>query len=543
MKIKLGILSFFAIMLSLSAQERNKYWIHFADKNEQVALLERPNSFLSDKAIERRKLQGIEINETDLPVSRIYLNQLVEAGIEPLYSSRWFNMTSAKLSKEELRNLNQLPFIEKISLHKGLLKDGQSLDVETSYEMVIDSTEEDYYGLASRQINMLNGVGLHDLDYKGQGMTIAVLDAGFLNANILPVFDNAWAANRIIVGPDFVRGNDTLVDFSHSTHGTNVLGFMASELPDVYVGTAPLANYILIRTENGPSEAVVEEYYWLQGAEYADSMGADLINSSLGYTTFDDSTESHSYDDLDGNTTLITKAADMAAAKGILVVNSAGNSGANSWYYISAPADADSVMTVGSVNGFEESSLFSSHGPTADDRIKPNVVAHGELVYTVWVDSAFYPSNGTSFSAPVLTGMTACLWQYKRALEDSTISNMEIIELVESSSSQYPFSDPNLGYGIPNFGLATAPLSTVEIEQMDVSIYPNPFNTEIHISSNHEKLFGYSLVDVYGRVLIQEISEIGVQEYSIQIPLNVSMGNYFIIVESTEGRIVNKLVK
>ncbi len=543
MRIALFFISCFILSFGLIAQEKDAYWIHFKDKNEQVNLLDRPSVFLSEQAISRRNLQGIPIDHSDLPVSEIYLTAVRGLGIHTVFASRWFNMVSVLMNEEDIRNLKQLEFISEITKQHGFKKNDRVenvfvSDFDTSLILV-----DEYYGFAINQIKMLSGIDLHNLDYKGQGMTIAVLDAGFNSADILPVFENAWNANRIKIGPDFVRGNDTLVDFSHSNHGTFVLGFMASELENMYVGTAPLADYVLIRTENAPTENIVEEHCWLAGAEYADSLGVDLINSSLGYTTFDDSLQNHTYEDLDGNTTLITNAADMAASKGILVVNSAGNSGARAWHYISAPADADSVLTVGSVDGLGVSSPFSSHGPTADNRIKPNVAAHGQNIFTISIDSAFYPSQGTSFSAPVITGMAACLWQYKRDSVAVSIGNMDIISLIENSSSLFPFSNPDLGFGIPNFELASALLSLNEFDQGFVEVFPNPFKNNIHVEMDKQGIFAYQLVDLYGRIIFQDRMEEAVRVLDIQIPSTVSRGNYLLTIETANGSIVKKLIK
>ncbi len=543
MRIILLLIIGFTFSLNTKAQMKERYWLSFKDKNEQEELLKRPVTFLSSKSIERRRLQGIEVNNSDLPVSTIYLNQIKNLGIDIIFASRWFNMVSVDITKDQIRAISGLKFIQKVTRQKGFYKDVGVDELNNEDEIYTSPSLEDYYGLAKNQIEMINGIGLHDQGYKGQGMLIGVLDAGFYHADSLPVFSTAWNDNRITIGPDFVRGNDTLVDFSHSSHGTMVLGFMASELPETYVGTAPEASYILIRTENAVSEDIVEEHYWLQGAEYADSLGVDLINSSLGYTTFDDSLQNHSYEDLDGNTTLITKAADMAASKGILVVSSAGNSGAQSWHFISAPADADSVMTVGSVNEIGDSSPFSSHGPTSDNRVKPNIVGQGQGIFTVSVDSAFYPSQGTSFSAPVLTGMAACLWQYKRAIVSDSIDNMEIITLIENSSTLFPFSNADMGYGIPNFGLATAPLSLDELEDDGLVVFPNPFENSIMIESAYSHLLGYELMDIYGRIVVKGKLNSAVGKIEIQVPFQISQGNYILRLKTENGDLVKKLIK
>jgi hypothetical protein len=535
-------LVFFVFSISF-AQESSKYWVYLTDKSDQMELLESPEKILTAKAIQRRNLMGISIDISDLPISTAYIQEIEGLGIDTRVKSKWFNAISVDLTDAQRILVQDLPFVKKIEAQRKYQPVKAHTAAMSSAPLSPQVFDEDHYGFALTQIEMINGTYIHDQGYTGEGMTIAVLDAGFRRTDILPAFQTAWDEDRIVIGPDFVRGNDTLVDFTHSAHGMSVLGFMAGNIPETYVGTAPDADYILIRTEDASQEVLEEEGFWLMGAEYADSMGADLINSSLGYTVYDDSLENHTYADMDGNTTLITKAADMAASKGILVSNSAGNLGASVWYYISAPADGDSVLTVGSVDQYGISSAFSSHGPTSDDRVKPNIAAHGQGVIAVSVDSAFYPGNGTSYSAPVITGMTACLWQMKRDIENDSISNMEIIQLVENSASLYPFSNPDIGYGIPNFGLASAPLNIEEQASIDIAVYPNPFDTYIEIRAEKEFINGYVLTDLMGRKIMRENWENLMGSFQIEIPSKLARGNYLLILLTEAGNIEKKLIR
>jgi subtilisin family serine protease len=321
---------------------------------------------------------------------------------------------------------------------------------------------------------MLNGHLLHQSNYRGEGMVIAVFDAGFQNVDQLPAFNNLWENDQILGVRDF-EDKDGMVFDSH-VHGTMVLSVMSVNMPETYVGTAPAAKYWLLRTEVGNSEYLIEEYNWLAAAEFADSAGVDLINSSLGYTTFDDTSQNHTYQDMDGFSTPVSKAASMAASKGILVVNSAGNLGNSAWHYISAPADADSIMSVGAVDPFSQYVSFSSTGPTADGRIKPDVSAQGMSTATQYVDSSFVMGNGTSFSAPLITGLTACLWQ-----KYPELTNIEIINKIRRSSHQYSNPDSLLGYGIPNFAEA-GEVGINELKKSSVKIFPNPFKNRFYIN-------------------------------------------------------------
>ena len=311
-------------------------------------------------------------------------------------------------------------------------------------------------------------------------MTIAVLDAGFYQVDAMNVFDSLWLNGQILGTRDFVMPGNNV--FNESTHGMMVLSTMGANIQGQMVGTAPKANYWLLRTEDATSENLIEEDNWAAGAEFADSIGVDLINSSLGYTTFDDAAMSHSYQDMDGRTTRVSQAATIAARKGILVVNSAGNSGGGWWKYIGAPADADSIITVGAVNNMGNYAAFSSIGPSYDNRIKPTVAALGEGS-VIATGGGVSTGNGTSFASPIICGMTACLWQ---AFPQKT--NQDIIEAIRLSASQYYTPDSLLGYGIPNYPVAAILLSGNNIYNFDkdnsFNVFPNPFNDILYIAYN-----------------------------------------------------------
>jgi hypothetical protein len=330
------------------------------------------------------------------------------------------------------------------------------------------------YGLAYNQINMLNGIELHDLGYNGTGMIIAVLDAGFLNTNTIPAFNYLWNNNRILGSKDFVDPINPNIFGSHS-HGTSVLSTMGANLSGEIIGTAPEASYWLLRSEDGFSEYMIEELNWVSAAEFADSVGADVINSSLGYTTFDDPSQNHTYPDMDGNTAIVTRGADIAVSKGMIVVNSAGNEGSSSWYYIGAPADGDSVFSIGAVNASGNYVSFSSHGPTYDGQMKPDVVAQGSGSTIINAYSGNVSTgSGTSFSSPITAGMVTSLWQ-----AHSNRRNTEVLDAIRQSASLSNNPDYQLGYGIPNYmtahNLLSLPVSY--IFSLEVKVYlEGPFN-------------------------------------------------------------------
>ncbi len=454
----------------------NTYRIVFTDKNESPYSIHQPDEFLSQRAIARRQKQNIPVLPNDLPVNPAYLDSLKSTGVSILTVSKWFNAVTIKESNDSILNrIAEFPFV---------LKDTESAwindDQQTGQSTATQELDEEYkfdYGKSWGQTTMLKGDFLHRNGYTGQDMVIAILDAGFLNADRLPVFNRLFERGQILGTRDFVKaGNDV---FRESSHGMSVLSIIGGYLPGELVGTAPDASFWLLRSEDARTEYRIEEDNWIAAAEFADSAGADVINSSLGYALFNDSLQNHSYENMDGNTTRITRAADIAASKGIIVVNSAGNQGDAKWRYITAPGDADSIITVGAVDASGYLASFSSRGPTPDNRVKPTVVALGKGTFVARLDSSIGPGNGTSFSAPVIAGLTACLWE---SLPEA--SNMEVIQSIIKSSDRADFPGYDYGYGIPNFAIAGFLLKADYDEHLSdfpVVVFPNPFTQQLHL--------------------------------------------------------------
>jgi len=333
--------------------------------------------------------------------------------------------------------------------------------------------------------------------------------------------------------------------FDAPSHGMKVLSIMGGNIPGELIGSAPKANYWLLRSEDNSSEQSIEEDYWVAAAEFADSVGADIINSSLGYTEFDNSDQDYSYSDLNGNTTIITKAADIAASKGILVISSAGNLGDDPWKYISAPADGDSVLTVGAVDSYANYAYFSGLGPTTDGRIKPNIAAMGLHTVLMGTDGNITTGNGTSFSAPLISGLAACLWE-----SSPELTNMEIFKRIEESSHHFSSPDYFLGYGIPDFGKASgitnSGLSILE-ENIIVKIYPNPFYSEINIElfQKSRNLIVIGLYSITGEKIFE--SEEFIENYgSIKISKNLNTlpsGIYLMKISTTNDAVIRRICK
>lgn len=543
------------VVFAQSQVAPDKYFVRFTDKDDSPYSLSNPSEFLSQRAIDRRSNQGISLDVTDLPVNTEYLIGVAATGAGILNTSKWLNGVSVYADDPSIIDaINALPYVAgTVRITAGQNTDAQTHEKEFfKYEqygmpapanVTLPSRDILFeYGQSFNQISMIQGDHVHEMGYRGQGMVIAVLDAGFIGADTHPAFDSLWNNNQILGTRDFVDGGE--VSFTAHPHGTMVLGTMGANYPGELIGTAPLASYWLIRSEDGGTEFLIEEYNWVSAAEFADSAGADIINSSLGYTEFDDPSMNHTYADMDGNSTPITIGADFAASKGILVVNSAGNSGTSSWYFLSAPSDGDSVMGIGAVDGSGNYVSFSGKGPSADGRTKPNVVAQGSGVYTVDPWNMFTYSGGTSFSSPIMAGISACLWQ-----ANPDMNNMEILSAIEQSASQYTTPDDFLGYGIPDIMLANNILTVIEGPERKaekILVYPNPFtdNFSIELLDNSSALQEgrAEVVDLTGKIVVS--TEITLGSRNIVEAKDLLPGMYFLKV-TANGRHVStmKLLK
>ena len=358
------------------------------------------------------------------------------------------------------------------------------------------------YGAADNQIKMLKGDYLHQQGFTGQDQVIAVIDAGFPNVNTLSAFQRLRDNNQILGGYNFADRNANY--YTRNSHGTHVLSTIAGYIENEFVGTAPDAKFYLFISEIAETETVLEETLWVEAAERADSLGVDMINTSLGYTTYDNPNHSHSYADMDGNTTFISRGAEIGVSRGMILVNSAGNSGTSSWIYVGAPADASSVFSIGAVNADENIASFSSFGPTADNRIKPDVLAQGQNTTIVNFSSgSVSTSNGTSFSSPVMAGVIACFWE---AFPNKT--NVEIMNLIRNYSDKYNNPTDQYGYGIPDFEAAYN--TVLSLQDFDVfskiKISPNPVKDFFSISKNNILLTEYS-AEIFN-ILGQKVTEL-----------------------------------
>lgn len=441
----LGLLFLLAsFSFQAEAEETYRFRVYLKDKGESEFSINRPEEFLSEKAIARRSKQNIPITEADLPISRAYMDSLITSGVTPIVHSRW--LATVVVESRDSLAIDQVAALSIVDSVKWVWKGKMSGGVcDVQKKIVVESSDSEDthlaepYGYAHKQIKMLNGIKLHEKGYRGQGMTVAVIDAGFQNVNKIAVFKNLKIAGT----RNFVLPNESV--FEGDDHGTKVLSCMAANTAGLMIGTAPEASYWLIKSEDSRSEFPIEEDYWAAAVEFADSVGVDVISSSLGYFTYDAEGMGYTQTALDGKTALISKMAQLASEKGILIFCSAGNEGNGSWEKITFPSDAAGVLTVGSITSDKKKSIFSSIGFTSDYRIKPDVVALGTGSCVIDPSGNIRYANGTSFSTPILAGLGVCLWQ---ALP--WLNNQEIIELLKESSSQSKRPDAELGYGIPD---------------------------------------------------------------------------------------------
>ncbi len=452
------ILATFAAMLCVlcaTAQSNNRriafpggkyqiYRVTLQDKRGGDHSLKHPERFLSKRALDRRSKQQLAVDSTDLPVSRKYLKRLADKGFVVIGGSKWNNTVLVKdTSATAGQRLSALPFVSKVT---RVFAGADSVTVSAPDSIQSDTAIARYkststYGRGETQIGFFNGQKLHEMGFRGKGKLIAVVDGGFMNADKI-----GYLTNVDVLGTRNCVYPYTSNIYDELDHGTMVLSTMATDCDSVFVGTAPEASFLLVRSEYGPLENLVEEDFWAQAVEYADSMGADIVNSSLSYTKFDDKPASHKYSEQDGMTALVSRTASMMADKGMILVNSAGNEGARSWKRIGFPSDARNILTVGAASRDSINTIFSSVGPSYDGRVKPDVMAVGAGATVISGEGIITRASGTSFSSPITCGMVACLWQ---ALPGKTAS--EIMELVRMSADRTDHPDNIFGYGIPDF--------------------------------------------------------------------------------------------
>jgi hypothetical protein len=530
------VILFFSSFVGFSQEDA---WVYFNVKNNSQVYFDSPLNMLSQRALDRRTKQNIALDVKDIPIDLNFISQIKSvSGITIMAKSKWLNALHIRGNVSDINSLKSFAFVGKIDFaNKSLNSTGKKAETSKikSINKVLETKVDFAYGNAANQIQMLNGHILHQQNYTGTGKIIAVLDAGFPGVNTAQPFQRLRDNNQILGGYDFVSRDANF--YTGNSHGTLVLSSMGGYKVNALVGTAPDASYYLFRTEDAVTENPVEESYWVEAAEKADSLGVDIINTSLGYFGFDNASYSHTYNDMDGKTAFMTRGAETAFSRGMIVVASAGNEGATANPHIVVPADGISVLTVGAVNATETVTGFSSIGPSFDGRVKPDVMAQGQSVVLSDPSGNIVTANGTSFSSPIMAGMVACLWQ---AFPNKT--NVEIKDLIVKSAERYANPNNQYGYGIPDYSLALSNgLGVNDFSKKNIFVYPNPTNdvSTVIFSDNFET----GIFRVY-TLLGQKLSEQTISKASPTISLKTFETGIYIYELDCNGIVTTgKLIK
>lgn len=523
----------------------DRYLVWLKDKENNAFSTDDPSRFLSARALERRQRQGIPVTWSDLPVTHSYVDSIRSTGVAVLHTSRWFNAVTIRTTDTAaLERISRFSFVQTPPSVKDKNLQVKRLKMAESHKLPEGEHAVTGYVNPMLQVDMLRGNRLHELGYNGEGIQIAILDDGFAGADVLQPFGNLWAEGRILGTRDFVDGGTDV--FDRYRHGSKVLSIIGAEIPGLFRGTATGASFWLLRTEDSGSEYVAEEDNWIAAAEFADSAGVDIINTSLGYTVFDEPSQDHRNGEMNGRSTRISVAAGIAASRGMLVIVSAGNEGDDPWHYISAPADADSILSVGASDASGRAAPFSGRGPSSDGRIKPDLTAMGVGTCYIGDNGAVWQGNGTSLSAPVVTGLAACLWQARKPA-----SAMQVRTAIIRSSDRFLFPDTLNGYGIPDFNLALVLIQSEEgyvISGEEVDVFPNPFLDELYIlfTSPCNSDVAVNLCDLSGRSIGQYFYPALEGRTSIRIDNHLQQlqkGMYMLKIQYDNLATVHKLIR
>lgn len=543
---KLSFLLLF-VAASIFAQAQvatNIYWVQFKDKDGSPYSIDNPEAYLSARALQRRANLGIAIDEYDLPVNPQYLQAVADCGAQLLNPSKWLNGVSVYVTDPNVLDaIHALDCVSTVrdcpNVHKAQ-EQKMAWQVEEMKPVAEERGSKGFYGGAEDQVKQLNVDVLHEMGYDGTGVVVAVLDGGFVGAEEASCFDNMREEGRLLGTRDFVYGSTSV--YTQSTHGTSCLSTMAAYDPNNMVGTAYKASYYLIHTEDGDGENIIEEYNWVSGAEYADSLGVDVCSTSLGYNGFDLSQWDHPIEHFDGHTAPMTIGCEIAASRGIICVNAAGNRG-DGECTLGIPGDAEHILTIGAVDANGNRASFSSVGPTYDGRIKPDVMAMGQGTYVASGSSGWWPyynGDGTSFATPVLAGAVACLRQAR-----PYASVQEICDVIRASGDRADHPDSKYGYGIPDFSQALDLLKVVEMPSAAVEIinvFPNPSRGNVNITLKEDVRADVTVYDYTGRKLYA-YSFNGLNHTTFENYLNsLGSGMYFINAVSENGSQTVKLV-
>ena len=551
--VRFILLLFICGAIKANAQQKMvyKFAVFFNNKDTVTYPISNPELYLSAKSIARKQQQNIGFDMLDVPVNSINIKAIIKAGFNVHNTSRWFNcaivFSDDKQAADSLKKIIGVKQVIDVgfSVKKTIAQNNKEVNMgemisqlEQKFPKVNDKNKQDsnIYGAGFAQAEMLNATVLHQINLNGSGVTIAVIDAGYRNANKHVVFKHAL--KQVIATYDFVDMETNV--FDNDDHGTAVWSCLAANDTFNFIGTAPSAKYVLLRSEDATTEFPVEEFYWAISAEYADSIGADIISSSLGYNEFDHDKYNYEQKHLDGKTTWITQAANLASKKGLFVINSAGNEGDNAWKQIAFPGDANDVITVGAVDKKQRFAGFSSIGLTADGRIKPDLMALGENVTIASEMGSIYEGDGTSYSCPILAGGIACLWPL---IKNNNAT--QIINWLHMSGSYYYKPNKYFGYGVPNLYLVyqfaiNYPKDTL----IDVRVLDDK-NHHLTYYANHNEKLKIILVNALGKQVFSQTENVkhpGMIRFKLHGSKKLKRGDYIIQISSDDKKTAQRFV-
>ena len=504
------LLLWFGLSATIYAQNPTCYRIYLSDKNNTPYSVENPLEYLSQRAIDKRVRFNIPITEQDLPVNPQYKQQIL--ALDPLMQllaiSKWMNTITVYCPDSTIVPLiANLPFVDSIKavgnyiLHEPPVFQNPDNPISIVHNSLSNAKDNIEYGLGFGQIALLNGIPLHEEGFHGEGMLIAVIDGGFMGIETTSFYQQLVNEGRFFghysLMPDFA---DTLVGISSETHGTIVTSTMAANTNGELVGTAPGASYALIHTEWVDTEEIIEEDFWANGAEIADSLGADVINSSLGYRMFPDFPQNDiTYENMDGVHSIASRCATILGQKGVIVCVAAGNDGANEFYHISRPGDAFDILCVGACTSDSIIADFSSRGYSYDGRVKPDITSQGVATACYYPNDMLAFANGTSLATPVAAGMCACLWQ---AMPQYT--STEMMQMIRESGHLYNNPNPEYGYGIPNFYQVYAShVGINDYNPLQLSVYPNPTTDKLYLTNTDGDIQSINIYNAAGQLVLQ----------------------------------------
>ncbi len=527
----------------LEAQS-NRYIVYLKDKSATPFSITNPTQFLSQRSIQRRTNQKIAFTEEDLPVSPTYITQLKATGANVFFSSKWLNCILLETTPAILAIVQTQSYV----IRTELVAPGKKL---TSGRIrKFNRTKSTSFSPATdTQLNMIGIDSMHRGGYKGEGISLAVFDSGFDGVNTALPFKHIFQEGRLNYSFDFIANTKNV--FQYDSHGTEVFSVIAADSPGSFTGGAYKATFSLFVTEDVGSEYRIEEYNWLFAAEKADSAGVDVINSSLGYNEFDDTSMNYKASDLNGNTAIVSIAAKKSIQKGMMVVCSAGNEGANAWKFVTPPADVDGVLAIGSVTSTKTRSSFSSIGPTSDGRIKPDVMAFGSGVSVINPNGSLGTASGTSLSSPLVASLVVGIWQRYPNLKST-----ELYQAIINSADQFTKPDNLKGYGIPNYlaikGLLDPVKTTAKNDPASINldehlvIYPNPTHDKINFSLTlpEEQSVDVIIYDLQGKPLIQKILLLQGSNNSQAVDLTSLLAGLYIVKAKVKDSLkVIRLIK